>query len=102
MSQSVNIRPDENGNDPKFQLSGSNLQEQKTEANAVGGVLTFSQTITTVEIYNTDVTNSGTFVVNGITIKVPADKVFKSAIGGTPSATVTVSGATSYIVSRYT
>ena len=83
------------------QLSGSNLQEQRTEADAVSGVLSFSEPIGHIEIYNTDETNSGVFVVNGISITVPPKNAFKSAVGGTPSNQVTVTGATTYIVSRY-
>lgn len=83
------------------QLSGSNLQEQLTEADAVSGVLTFSEPIKYVGLYNTDETNTGVFTVNGIAITVPPGKWFESGIGGTPSAQVTVTGATSYIVSRY-
>jgi hypothetical protein len=83
-------------------LSGSNLTEQKTQADAVGGVLTFAANISTIELYNTDATNAGMFVVNGIAISVPAGKVYKSGISGNPGKTVTVSGATTYIVSRYT
>lgn len=75
--------------------------EQLTQANAVGGVLTFSNTIDTIEIYNTDTTNMGIFTINGIDIHVPANSSFEAAIGGTPSANITVSGATSYIVTRY-
>jgi hypothetical protein len=82
-------------------LTGSNLQEQKTEADAVGGVLTFSKPIQYIELYNTDETNAGVFTVNGIAITVPVGKVFNSGIGGTPSAQVTITGATKYIVSRY-
>lgn len=83
-------------------LSGSNLQEQKTEANAVTGTLTFSAPISVIEIYNTDATNDGNFVVNGISIRVPAGKVWKDGVGGTQGATVTITGSTTYIVSRYT
>lgn len=82
-------------------LAGSTLQEQKTEADAVGGAVTFSAPIQTLEIYNTDPTNTGTFTVNGIVITVPSGKVFKSAIGGTPSSSVSVSTAATYILSRY-
>lgn len=82
-------------------VKGSTLAEQLTQADAVAGVLTFSENISTVEIYNTDATNDGTFEVNGITINVPSEKVFKAAVGGTPSVEVTVAGATTYIVSRY-
>ena len=64
-------------------------------------ILTFSANISTVEIYNTDAANAGVFTVNGIDINIPATKVFKATIGGTASAVVTVTGATTYIVSRY-
>ena len=77
------------------------LVEQKTQADAAVGVLTFSANIGAIGIYNTDATNAGVFVVNGITVNVPATKEFKAAIGGTPGAIVTVTGATTYIVSRY-
>ena len=82
-------------------LPNTTLVEQKTQVDAVVGVLTFSANITGIEIFNTDATNAGVFVVNGITVNVPAGKVFNTAIGGTPGATVTVTGATTYIVSRY-
>jgi hypothetical protein len=82
-------------------VNGSNLIEQKTQADAVGGVLTFLANFGWCEIYNTDATNAGTFIVNGISIHVPAGKAFKSLISGTAGATVTIAGATTYIVSRY-
>jgi len=83
------------------QLTGSNLQEQLTEADAISGVLTFTETIGEIEIYNRDAVNDGTFIVNGISIIVPKGEAFQAKIGGTPSANVTVSGSTSYIVGRY-
>jgi hypothetical protein len=67
----------------------------------VAGVLTFAANFGTIEIYNTDAANAGTFEVNGITINVPATKTFKAIIGGVAGATVTIAGATTYIVSRY-
>lgn len=82
-------------------LTGSNLQEQKTQANATGGVVTFSKPISTLEIYNTDATNAGVFTVNGIAMSVPKNTTFKSGFGGTPSPTVSVTGATTYILNRY-
>jgi hypothetical protein len=83
-------------------LSGDTFQEQKTEVDAVVGVLTFLNNISTIEIYNTDATHSGTFTVNGIAIIVPATKDFKATIGGTPGKTVTIVGSTSYVVRSYT
>ena len=82
-------------------LSGSKVVEQKTQTDAVTGTVTFSDVVSTIEIYNTDTTNQGVFNINGINITVPADKTFKASIGGTPRNTVTVTGSTSYIITRY-
>jgi hypothetical protein len=71
-----------------------------TAAQGTNPVLTFLNNIFIVQIYNTSVT-TGTFNVNGIDITVPADKVFDATIGGTPSVNVLVTGATTYIISRY-
>jgi hypothetical protein len=81
-------------------VAGTDLEEQLTEAQAASGKITFAQNLRTVEIFNTS-NAKGTFKVNGINIVVPAGKSFKSNVGGTPSRVVEVSGATSYIVSRY-
>jgi len=83
------------------QQIGNTLQEQFTETDAIANVLTFSENISTIELYNTDTINTGIFNVNGIDITVPSEKYFKSTIGGIPSTEVTISGATTYIVSRY-
>lgn len=78
------------------------LVEQKTQADAAVGVVTFSDNIGAIEIYNTDPTNAGVFAINGINLNVPAGKVFNATvIGGTPGKTVTITGSTSYILSRY-
>lgn len=82
-------------------LSGSNVVEQKTEADAVTGTVTFAKAVSTLEIYNTDAVNNGVFNVNGINITVPAGKSFKASFGGTPQTTVEVTGSTSYILTRY-
>jgi hypothetical protein len=87
---------------PNVMIAGSTLQEQKTNTDAAAGVLTFSAVVSTIGIDNTDAVNPGVFIVNGINIKVPAGKSLKSPIGGTPSTQVTISGATTYTVSRYT
>jgi len=63
--------------------------------------LTFSDDIEAIECYNTDSSNAGVFTVNGIAINIPASGLFKSLIEGTAGDTVTVTGATTYIVSRY-
>jgi hypothetical protein len=82
-------------------LTGSKVAEQKTQADAVTGTVTFSKSISTLEIYNTDAANQGVFNVNGINITVPANESFKASYGGTPSANITITGATSYILTRY-
>lgn len=79
---------------------GDKLVEQLTESNTTTGTLTFSDNIQYLEIYNTD-TNDGVFAVNGFNLHVPAGKSFKAEIGGSPAKTVTVTGATKYIVTRY-
>lgn len=83
-------------------IYGAKLAESpKTEADAVGGVLTFSENITAIGIYNADTINDGIFTVNGLAIPVPAGLTFKEPIAGVAGATVTVTGTTKYIVSRY-
>ena len=63
--------------------------------------LTFTDDISSVELHNTDSSNAGIFTVNGIAIKIPASCVKQITVGGTPSPAITVTGATSYIVSRF-
>ena len=76
------------------------LQEQRTEADASGGTLTFSDVIEAVDIYNRD-SVAGVFTINSMEITVPADTFFTAVIDGIPSSTVTVSGSSSYIIGRY-
>lgn len=90
-----------NDNGLPVQLTGSKVAEIKDQSNAVAGVLTFSANITALGIYNADTISDGVFAVNGINIPVPAGLTFKDLIGGTPGATVTITGSTKYIVSRY-
>jgi hypothetical protein len=85
----------------RVEITGNTLLEQKTEADAVAGVLTFSEAVDVIEIYNTDTVNAGVFSVNGVDITVPAGILFKATVGTVSSNTVTVTGATTYIVSRY-
>lgn len=86
----------------RVSVTGSNLVEQLTQADAVGGTLTFSAPVAYVEIVNTDTANTGTFTVNGVALVVPPETIVGPiAVGTTPAAAVTVSGATTYIVSRY-
>lgn len=80
---------------------GTKLVQQFTEANATNGVLTFTKNIESIGIYNRDTVNDGTFNVNGFNIYVPAGENAEFNVGGTPSNTVTVTGSTQYIVSRF-
>ena len=82
-------------------LAGETLLEQLTELDLAGGNLTFSGNIEAIEIYNVDEVNFGTFNVNGISIVVPPITMYKALIAGTPSAVVSVTGSTAFIVSRY-
>ena len=84
-------------------VKGSNLVEQQTQADATGGVLTFGGNFEYASIYNTDAINAGVFTINGVAVNVPAgEPTERFGVGGTPGATVTVSGAATYIVSRWT
>ena len=82
------------------------VQETKTNSDASANVVTFSKNIPYIEIINRDTSNNGSFTINGIAINVPASATYyigtwKGIVGGTPGATVTVSGATSYVLNRY-
>ena len=95
-------QPIDSDNPFPVNISGSTLQEQLTEADEVGGDLTFSAAPAYIEIVNTDASNAGVFTVNGVAITVPAEVIFGPAsVQGTASAVVSVTGSTSYIVSRY-
>lgn len=77
---------------------GCRLEEQKTNADAVDNVITFAENIAAIEIYHEE-SNWQTFVVNGLTLKVPAGG-WSRPIGGTPGATVTIPAEISCIVGR--
>ena len=82
------------------QLYGSTLAEQKTQADAVANVITFSANITAIEIYHESATWQQ-FTVNGLTINVPGGG-WSRPIGGTPGTTVTIPAGLSCIVGRLT
>lgn len=82
------------------QPAGNSVVEQKTEADTATDAVSFAQEVGTLEIYNVDIVD-GVFNVNGIDITVPAGKSFKAHFGGTPRNTVTVSGSSKYILTRY-
>lgn len=79
-------------------LIGNVLVEQKTQAEAVANVLTFSANIYAIEIYHEEETWQS-FTVNGITINVPAGG-YRTPVGGTPAATVTIPANINCIVGR--
>jgi hypothetical protein len=81
-------------------MTGSKVEEQLTETNAVTGNLTFAEPIQFIGIYNRD-TVDGVFNVNGINLTIPAGESADFHVGGTASNQVSVTGSTSYIVTRY-
>jgi hypothetical protein len=83
---------------PNVKLTGCIVQEQKTQADAVANVLTFTENISSIEIYHSEATPQA-FIVNGITLTI-ADGGWRSAIGGTPGKTVTIPAGVNCIVSR--
>lgn len=82
------------------ELSGSIVAESsQTESDATGDVLTFSAPITAIEIFHSEGTPQD-FVVNGLTVTVAAGG-WRSPVGGTPSASVTLpNGVTGVVVTR--
>ena len=80
------------------QLSGSNLAEQKTQADAANNVITFTENISTIEIYHAEPTWQ-TFTVNGIAITVPAGG-YRTPVGGVAAKTVTIPANVNCIVGR--
>ena len=79
-------------------LIGSTVEESKTQADADSNVITFSANIDGVEIYHAEDTGQE-FVVNGITLAVPAGG-WRALIGGTPGKTVTIPANVDCTVAR--
>ena len=75
------------------------IEEQKTDADESGGVVTFLNDIEAFEVFNSD-TVSGTFAVNGFVITVPAGSGYRSQVKGDIQKTVTITGSTSYEIRR--
>ena len=80
------------------QLSKNKLEEQKTQANAVANVITFTGDINAIEIYHEEATWQD-FTVNGITLKIPSGG-YRTPIGGTVAKTVTIPANVDCIVGR--
>jgi hypothetical protein len=81
-------------------LTGSTLQEQKTQADAVANVITFSANIVAIEIFHAEVTWQA-FTVNGLTLTIPSGG-YRTPVGGVAGATVTIPAGISCIVGRLT
>jgi len=82
-----------------MKLTGSILAEQKTNDDAdANHILTFSAPITAIEIIHEESTWQ-TFIVNGITFKVPQG-VYSRSIDGTPSVEVTIPAGIVCVVGR--
>ena len=79
-------------------VAGSKLEEQLTQADAIDNVLTFSESITSIEILHEESTWQE-FEVNGLTLTVFAGG-YRTILGGTPGATVTIPVGVSCIVGR--
>jgi len=80
------------------QLTGSILQEQKTQADAVENIITFSANISNIEIYHEEVTWQ-TFIINGLTLLIPAGG-YRTPIGGVAAATITIPAGIDCLVGR--
>ncbi|MDD4321592.1 MAG: hypothetical protein PHH31_08655 [Acidaminococcaceae bacterium] len=80
------------------ELSGSILAEQKTQADAVANVITFTGDINAIEIYHESATWQD-FIVNGITLKIPSGG-YRTPIVGTVAKTVTIPAGVNCIVGR--
>ena len=85
-------------NPASMKLTGSILAEQLSNTDAVDNVLTFSENITSIEIYHEESTWQS-FTVNALTLKIPAGG-YRTPIGGTAGATVTIPTGISCIVGR--
>lgn len=77
---------------------GTVIVEQKTQADATSDKVTFSAAIKAIEIYHAENT-AQEFVVNGLTLKIPAGG-YRTRIGGTPSAEVTLPASVTCILNR--
>ena len=82
----------------KVQLSGSNVAEMQDQNDATADVLTFSENISSIEIYHSEATPQS-FAVNGLTLIVAAGG-WRSPIAGTPGVTVGIPTGVNCIVAR--
>lgn len=90
---------DNSVSNPAFMsLTGSKVEEQKTQINAVGNVITFTENISAIEIYHESPTWQS-FTVNGLTLTIPAGG-WATLVGGTPAKTVTIPAGINCIVGR--
>ena len=80
------------------ELSGSILAEQKTQANAVANVITFTGDINAIEIYHEESTWQD-FIVHGIALTIPSGG-YRTPIAGIIAKTVTIPAGVNCIVGR--
>mgnify|MGYP000863844912 CR=1 FL=1 len=80
------------------QQTGKTLAEQYTQDDAEDDVLAFSENIRTISIYHEESTWK-TFIVNGMSLTVPAGG-WVQTIGGVPSKEVTIPSGVNCIVGR--
>lgn len=80
------------------QLAGMVVVEALTNADASSDVLTFTEPVYCVEIYHAEAT-AQEFEVNGLTLTVGPGG-WRSLVGGTPSAEVTLPTGVTCAVSR--
>ena len=88
----------ETDNPGKVKLTGSSIEEQLSNTDAVDNVLTFTKPITAAEIIHEEVTWQ-TFIVNGISLKLPKG-IWSRSVGGTPSTEVTIPAGINCAVGR--
>lgn len=79
-------------------LFGNTLVEQKTQADAVENVITFSENINAIEIYHSEDAWQ-TFIVNGLSLIIPSGG-YRTPIAGVPASTVTIPAGINCIVGR--
>ena len=79
-------------------ITNNVLQEQKTQADAIDNVITFSENITAIEIFHAEDTWQQ-FAVNGLTLNIPPGG-YRTPIAGVAGKTVTIPANIKCIVGR--
>jgi len=79
---------------------GSKVAEILDETDLAGSDVVFSEPVNFIRIFNFDTDNFGLFTINGLVFKVAPGFGLETGVGGTPSATVSVSGSTEFVLHR--